>query len=85
MREFVVLRTAHDKRSAWLKWAPVSDTYAYNIRVGIAPNKLYHSILVHSQTDYYFKGMNKDLPYHFTIEAVNENGPGPATKVQDAP
>ncbi|TPG65398.1 family 43 glycosylhydrolase [Hymenobacter nivis] len=85
VREFVVLRTEHDKRSAWLKWAPASDAYAYNIRIGIAPNKLYHSILVHSQTDYYFKGMDKDLPYYFTIEAVNEAGTGPATKVQDAP
>ena len=85
VREFVVLRTAHDKRSAWLKWAPAGDAYAYNIRIGIAPHKLYHSILVHSQNDYYFKGMDKDLPYYFTIEAVNESGTGPATKVQDAP
>ncbi len=85
VREFVVLRTTHDKRSAWLRWAPSGDTYAYSIRVGTTPDKPYHSILVHDQNNDYFKGMDKDRPHYFTIEAVNESGFGPAGPVQTAP
>ena len=74
VKDFVVLRTEKDKRSAWLKWAPVDGAYAYNIYTGLAPDKLYSCIMVHGANDYYFKGMDKDRPYYFTIEAINENG-----------
>ena len=74
IKNFVVLRTEKDKRSAWLKWAPVDGAYAYNIYTGLAPDKLYSCIMVHGANDYYFKGMDKDRPYYFTIEAINENG-----------
>ncbi|RPE08756.1 xylosidase [Chitinophaga lutea] len=74
IRDFVVLRTEKDKRSAWLKWAPVENAYAYNIYMGIAPDKLYNCIMVHGQNDYYFKGMDSQQPYYFSIEAINENG-----------
>ena len=30
--------------------------------------------MVHAANEYYFKGMDKDLPYYFRIEALNENG-----------
>ncbi|MFC6997192.1 family 43 glycosylhydrolase [Rufibacter roseus] len=70
----VVLRTEKDKRSAWLKWSQSPDSYAYNIYVGIAPDKLYNAIMVHGSGEYYFKGMDKDLPYYFQIESINENG-----------
>ncbi len=32
--DFIVLRTSKDKRSAWLKWSPVDNAYAYNIYMG---------------------------------------------------
>ena len=81
VKNFIVLRTAKDKRSAWLKWGPVDNAYAYNIYTGIAPDKLYNCIMVHSSNEYYFKGMDKGLPYYFTIEALNENGVSKRTKV----
>ena len=74
VKNFVVLRTEKDRRSAWLRWAPVDGAYAYNIYVGIAPDKLYNCLMVHAANEYYFKGMDKDLPYYFRIEALNENG-----------
>ena len=77
----VVLRTEKDKRSAWLKWAPVANAYAYNIYTGLAPDKLYSCIMVHGANEYYFKGMDKDRPYYFTIEAINENGISTRTPV----
>lgn len=79
--DFIVLRTEKDKRSAWLKWRPVDNAYAYNIYTGIAPDKLYSCIMVHSANEYYFKGMDRELPYYFQIEAVNENGVSPRTEV----
>ncbi|MCW3464873.1 family 43 glycosylhydrolase [Chitinophaga nivalis] len=71
---FQVLRTEKDKRSAWLKWSPVDHAWAYNIYTGIAPDQLYNCIMVHGSNEYYFKGMDKERPYYFTIEAINENG-----------
>ncbi|MBC6991895.1 family 43 glycosylhydrolase [Hymenobacter sp. BT491] len=84
VKGLVVLRTEKDKRSAWLKWTPSDKAYAYNIYTGIAPDKLYTCIMVHGQNDYYFKGMDKDLPYYFSIEAVNENGVSQRTPVMES-
>ena len=74
VRNFFVLRTEKDKRSAWIKWSPVSDAFAYNIYYGTAPDKLYNNIMVLQQNEYWFKGLDKMKTYYFTIEAVNENG-----------
>lgn len=74
VQNFIVLRTEKDKRSAWLKWKPVDNAYAYNIYTGLAPGKLYNCIMVHGANEYYYKAMDKDKPYYFAIEAINENG-----------
>ena len=74
VKNFIVLRTEKDKRSAWLKWSPVDNAYAYNIYMGIAPDKLYNSIMVYSANEYWLKTMDKNKTYYFEIEAVNENG-----------
>ena len=81
VKDFVVLRTDKDKRSAWLKWAPVDNAYAYNIHFGTAPDKLYTSIMVHDANDYYYKGMDSKKTYYYRIEAVNENGISASSKV----
>ena len=74
VKEFVVLRTEKDKRSAWLKWSPVDNAYAYNIYLGTDPDKLYTCIMVHDANDYYYKGMDIKKTYYYKIEAINENG-----------
>lgn len=86
VKNFIVLRTEKDKRSAWIKWRPVNNAYAYNIYTGVAPDKLYTCIMVYGNTsnDYYFKAMDKNLPYYFSIEAVNENGVSKRTAVMKA-
>jgi hypothetical protein len=81
VKELIVLRTEKDKRSAWIKWRPVDNAYAYNIYTGTAPDKLYNCIQVQDANEYYDKAMDKDKPYYFTIEAINENGVSPRTKV----
>lgn len=74
VKDFFVLRTEKDKRSAWIKWSPVDNAYAYNIYYGTEPDKLYNYIMVHNANDYWFKAMDSQKPYYFTIEAINENG-----------
>lgn len=81
VKEFTVMRTVNDERSAWLKWAPVNNAFAYNIYIGIAPDKLYTTIMVYTANDYYFKGMDRKQTYYFQIESVNENGVSERTQV----
>lgn len=81
VKDFFVLRTEKDKRSAWIKWSPVDNAYAYNIYTGTAPDKLYNCIMVHDANEYYYKAMDKLRPYYFCIEAINENGVSERTKV----
>ncbi len=83
VKEFLVFRTKKDKRSAWIKWSPVDNAYAYNIYTGIFPDKLYNCIMVHGSNEYYYKAMDKELPYYFSIEAINENGVSERTKVME--
>lgn len=80
--QLIVLRTETDKRSAWLKWKPVEGAYAYNIYIGIEPDKLYSSVMVHNVNEYYYKGMDRTKPYYFAIEAINENGTSTWTKAK---
>lgn len=81
VKDFYVLRTEKDKRSAWLKWSPVDNAYAYNIYFGTAPEKLYSCIMVHDANDYYYKGMDSKKTYYYRIEAINENGVSVSSKV----
>jgi xylan 1,4-beta-xylosidase len=74
VKQFMVLRTEKDKRSAWIKWSPSDDAYAYNIYYGTAPDKLYNAVMVHDVNEYWFKAMDVKKPYYFTIEVLNENG-----------
>lgn len=74
VKEFIILRTEKDKRSAWLKWSPVTNAYAYNIYTGTEPDKLYNCIMVYNANEYWLKTMDKEKAYYFTIEAINENG-----------
>ena len=74
LRNLLVLRTEKDKRSAWIKWSPVANAYAYNIYFGTAPDKLYNCIMVYGSNEYWLKSMDKEIPYFFSIEAINENG-----------
>ena len=74
VKEIMVLRTEKDKRSAWIRWMPVDNAFAYNIYYGISPDKLYNCIMVYNSNEYWFKGMDKEKTYYFTIEAINENG-----------
>ena len=78
---FIVLRTEKDKRSAFIKWKPADDAFAYNIYYGTHPDKLYTSIMVHANNEYWMKAMDSKKTYYYSIEAINENGVSERTKV----
>ncbi len=77
VKDFIVLRTEKDKRSAWIKWQPVDNAYAYNIYIGEAPDKLYNCIMVYDANEYWLKTLDLKKSFYFTIEAINENGVSP--------
>jgi len=81
VQKFIALRGKSDSRNAWLRWQQSDDATGYTIWFGIAPDKLYNNIMVYGRNEYWFKGMDRDLPYYFQIEAFNENGVGKRTGV----
>ncbi len=81
VKDFMVLRGDAERRNSWIRWSPVDNAIGYTIYTGIAPDKLYSNILVYSKNEYFFNGMEKDLPYYFQIEAFNENGISARSKV----
>ncbi|MEJ8843284.1 discoidin domain-containing protein [Lacibacter sp. H375] len=74
VKGFIVLRTEKDKRSAFIKWKPVDNAFAYNIYYGTHPDKLYTSIMIHSNNEYWMKAMDSQKTYYYSIESINENG-----------
>jgi xylan 1,4-beta-xylosidase len=74
VKQFMVLRTEKDKRSAWIRWSPVDAAQGYTIRYGTHPDKLYNNIMVLTHNEYWFKAMDSKATYYYTIEAFNENG-----------
>jgi hypothetical protein len=80
----IVLRTEKDKRSAYIKWQPVDNAFAYNLYYGTAPDKLYSCIMIHDYNEYWFKAMDSQKTYYFSIEAINENGVSEKFKIVKA-
>ncbi|WP_345955828.1 family 43 glycosylhydrolase [Mucilaginibacter sp. PAMB04168] len=67
-------RRGSDRREALLTWNAVKGAQGYNVKWGIAPNKLYSSWLVYDKNSLDLKSLNVDQTYYFTVEAFNENG-----------
>ncbi|WP_443938072.1 discoidin domain-containing protein [Pedobacter sp. MW01-1-1] len=82
VNNLIVLRTEKDKRSAYIKWQPVDNAYAYNLYYGTAADKLYNCIMIHDFNEYWFKAMDSQKTYYFSIEAINENGVSDRSAIQ---
>jgi hypothetical protein len=80
--DFKVNRNKSDSRNAIISWKKQTDAIGYNIYYGIAPDKLYNSIMVYGDNSYDFRGLDKGTKYYFTIEAFNENGIGEKTEIK---
>lgn len=73
VKDFVIKRET-DRRDASFSWTPIKGAQGYNIRWGIAPDKLYQSWQVYDVNELFMRCLDRDTPYFFTIEAFNENG-----------
>ena len=77
------VKREEDRRDATLSWNPVKGAQGYNIRWGIAPDKLYHSWQLYDDTELLMRCLDKNTSYFFTIEAFNENGISEKLPVQE--
>lgn len=68
------VKRGNDRRDAMISWKPQKEAQGYNVRWGIAPDKLYSSWLVYDDNRLLLKALTTDQEYYFTIEAFNENG-----------
>jgi xylan 1,4-beta-xylosidase len=81
VKNFIALRGNTERRNAWLKWQVNDNATGYNIYFGEAPGKLYNSVMIYGNNEYYLKALEKNKPYYFQIEAFNENGISQRTSV----
>ncbi|MEO2126950.1 MAG: family 43 glycosylhydrolase [Christiangramia sp.] len=72
-----------DRRNASFEWDPVKGAQGYNIRWGIAPDKLYQSWLIYDKNEHYMRNLDRDTKYYFSIEAFNENGISERTEIKE--
>lgn len=63
-----------DRRDAAFTWMTVKGAQGYNIRWGIAPDKLYQSWLLYDVDEHFMRCLDRNTSYYFTIESFNENG-----------
>jgi hypothetical protein len=70
-----------DRRNATVTWAADPGVQGYNVRWGIAPDKLYSSWLVYGKNSVPIRSLNVDQPYYFTVEPFDEHGVGPQSSV----
>lgn len=73
VRNFSVVRQS-DPRDALITWTADKNCQGYNIRWGIAPDKLYSSWLVYDKNELLLKSLTVGQKYYFTIEAFNASG-----------
>ncbi|WP_346860618.1 family 43 glycosylhydrolase [uncultured Draconibacterium sp.] len=71
---FTVDRNQEDTRQVTLNWAKQNDVTGYNIRYGVAPDKLYSNYQVFDIDSLTIRSLNSTLEYYFTIDVYNENG-----------
>lgn len=83
VKDFSVKRL-NDRRDAQISWGKQANVQGYNVYWGIAPDKLYNSWMVYDK-ELLLKSLGTDQGYYFTIEAFNERGVSPRTKIVSVP
>ena len=73
-----------DRRNATVTWEKQPGTQGYNVRWGIAPDKLYSSWMVYGQNSVSIRSLNTDQKYYFAVEAFDMHGVGPQSGIVEA-
>lgn len=63
-----------DGLNLYLRWEASQGAQGYNVRYGIAPNKLYGSWQVPGKTELNLSTLNADTGYWISIDSYNDNG-----------
>jgi xylan 1,4-beta-xylosidase len=74
--ERVTARRDGDARNAFLTWSDVPEAVGYNIRWGIAPDKLYqtYQTFADGRSQLEIRALTVGQSYSFAVEAFNETG-----------
>lgn len=63
-----------DPMTCRLTWEKAEGAFGYNVRFGIAPDKLYASCQVYSQEEVLLTTLNAGETWWYAVDAFNENG-----------
>ena len=63
-----------DPMTCRLTWNKAEGAVGYNVRFGVAPDKLYASFQVYGREEAYLTTLNDGVFYWYAIDAFNENG-----------
>lgn len=74
VQHFNVVRSENDRAVVKLEWNKLPDAIGYNIRYGVAKDKLYETYQVLGSDSITIGSLNALKKYYFTIDAFNENG-----------
>jgi xylan 1,4-beta-xylosidase len=74
VNDFTVERNQADTRRAVIKWTKDINTTGYIVKYGIAPDKLYTTVMVYDSDSLTLPGLNMDVTYYYCIDAFNESG-----------
>jgi xylan 1,4-beta-xylosidase len=77
--EKVTVRRDSDPRNAFVSWRDVPGAVGYNIRWGIAPEKLYstYQVFADQRTQLELRALSVGQRYYVAIESFDENGVSP--------
>ena len=83
----VAVRRQADRRNALVSWSPVPGAVGYNIRWGLRPDRLHlaYQVFADREARLELRALNTDQPYHLAVEAFDENGVSPLSRVARAP
>ena len=63
-----------DPMTCRLTWDKAEGAFGYNVRFGVAPDKLYSSYQVYDREEAYLTTLNDGTSFWYAIDAFNENG-----------
>jgi hypothetical protein len=73
-----------DRRNALVTWDLQRGSQGYNVRWGIAPDKLYSSWMVYGRNSVSIRSLNVGQKYYFAVEAFDVHGVGPQSGIVEA-
>ena len=63
-----------DDLTGTVKWNSSENAIGYNVRFGIAPDKLYNSYQLYEQNEVLITVLNKGTDCYVCVDSYNENG-----------